>query len=258
VDRKKIGWWIGKKMLLQFRKNVHSQNGEDGVLEEIFKRIDPSLSNRDKWCVEFGAWDGKHLSNTFNLVKQGWNAVYIEGDKDKYLDLLETVKKFPNIEPINAMVGFKESDDNNLNKLLSDSTIPDNFDLLSIDIDSYDLAVWQCFVGKPKVVVIEINSSIKPGILQWHDGISQQGNSFSSTICVAKNKGYSLVCHTGNLIFVRDDLLELIELEDKMLLYPETLFLNDWVSGLNSMSLSNLIARKLPSSLKRLIKRVIK
>ena len=182
--------------MIEYRKNVYSQNGEDGVLEEIFKRINVASSNNEKWCVEFGAWDGKHLSNTFHLVEQGWNAVYIEGNKEKYQDLLETVKQYPKIYPINAMVGFEESDSNNLNNLLSGTIIPQDFDLLSIDIDSFDLAVWQCFVGKPKVVIIEINSSIEPGILQWHDGIFCQGNSFSSTINVAEDKGYMLVCHT--------------------------------------------------------------
>ena len=196
-----------KIKLIEYRKNIHSQNGEDGVLEEIFKRINVASSNNEKWCVEFGAWDGKHLSNSFHLVEQGWNAVYIEGDKEKYQDLLETVKQYPKIKPINSMVGFEESDSNNLNNLLIGTKIPEDFDLLSIDIDSFDLAVWQCFVGKPKVVIIEINSSIEPGILQWHDGIFCQGNSFSSTIKVAEDKGYMLVCHTGNLIFLREDLV---------------------------------------------------
>ena len=243
--------------LLKFRSNVHSQNGEDGVLEEIFKRLNTSKTAGEKWCVEFGAWDGKYLSNTFRLVEQGWRAVYIEGDKEKYNDLLQTAKLFPNIEPINEMVGFEEDDENNLDKLLSATSIPDDFDLLSIDIDSFDLAVWQCFKGTPKVVVIEINSSIKPGILQWHNDKLQLGNSFSSTVNVAKDKGYSLVCHTGNLIFVRDDLVQLVGLDNLFLKYPETLFIYNWVNGPESISLSQRIARRLPTSIKKFIKRLI-
>lgn len=239
--------------LLKFRKNVYSENGEDGVLEEILKRLNLFTTDKEKWCVEFGAWDGKHVSNTFRLVEQGWRAIYIEGDKKKYNDLLETVKSFPNIEPINAMVGFDANDDNNLNQLLSASSIPQDFDLLSIDIDSYDLAVWQCFKGVPKVVVIEINSTIRPGILQWHDGKSQQGNSFSSTVNIAKDKGYSLVCHTGNLIFVRDDLVELIGLDDHHLKYPDSLFIYNWLGGTQILSLSLSIAKSLPIIIKKII-----
>jgi len=72
--------------LLNYRKNIHSQNGEDGILEYIFDKLKASLPE-EKWCVEFGAWDGKHLSNTFKLVENGWNGVYIEGDDIKFSDL---------------------------------------------------------------------------------------------------------------------------------------------------------------------------
>lgn len=46
--------------LLEHKKNVHSQSGEDGVIGAILDL----LPERDRWCVEFGAWDGKLLSNT--------------------------------------------------------------------------------------------------------------------------------------------------------------------------------------------------
>jgi len=55
----------------EFRKNVYSQCGEDGVLLEIFNRI--KIFN--KFYIEFGAWDGLILSNTANLrlnKKMGW------------------------------------------------------------------------------------------------------------------------------------------------------------------------------------------
>jgi len=66
----------------RYAKDVHSQNGEDGIIEEILKR----LNINNGWVCEFGAWDGIHLSNTFNLVKKGFNAVFIEGDFKKYKD----------------------------------------------------------------------------------------------------------------------------------------------------------------------------
>lgn len=43
--------------LLKFAKNVASQVGQDGIFEKMFEII--GINNR--WCVEFGAWDGKHL-----------------------------------------------------------------------------------------------------------------------------------------------------------------------------------------------------
>ena len=49
----------------EFKKDNHSQNGEDGIIEELLNR----LQIKSGWVCEFGAWDGIHLSNTFNLVK---------------------------------------------------------------------------------------------------------------------------------------------------------------------------------------------
>ena len=71
--------------------------------------------------------------------------------------------------------------------------------------------------------MIEINSSIKPGIIQKHDN-KKQGNSFSATLNVGKKKGYTLVCHTGNCIFLRDDLVNRINFDKKLLENPEILF----------------------------------
>ena len=161
--------------LINFRKNIFSQNGEDGIIEEIIKR----LELKDLEVCEFGAWDGKHLSNTFNLVKNfNARAVYIEGDKKKYQDLIKTAKQFPNILPINAFVSHK-NDKNSLDNLLSRTFLKKDFDLLSIDIDGHDLeVVFHLQNYSPKIIIIEINSSMLPGIRHMHS-IKIKGNSFS-------------------------------------------------------------------------------
>jgi hypothetical protein len=209
-----------------FRRNVHSQSGEDGVIEEILRRLEGKVDIA-RWCVEFGAWDGKHLSNTFKLVQEGWNAVYIEGDSRKFVDLQQTCKEYAAIVPVNAMVSPVKGETNSLDFLLSETPLPAEYDLLSIDIDSYDLAVWEAYEGKPKIVVIEVNSTALPGLLWWHSDLTD-GNTFSSTLNVGRNKGYNLVCHTGNMIFVRDDLVEHLNIEEKFLACPELLFDYSW------------------------------
>ena len=65
---------LDRGRLINYRANRHSQNGEDGVLNEIFTRL--GLMRKPGRAVEFGAWDGMHLSNTFDLVERfGWSAV---------------------------------------------------------------------------------------------------------------------------------------------------------------------------------------
>ncbi len=100
-----VSRWRESKSLLDFRANTYSQNGEDGVIKEILRRI--GLDNDgNRWCVEFGAWDGKHLSNTFLLVESHkWNAIYIEGDAEKFRALQETARVISKISPVPSMVG---------------------------------------------------------------------------------------------------------------------------------------------------------
>ena len=193
-----------------YAKNIHSQNGEDGIIEELFNRL--SISNG--WVCEFGAWDGIHLSNTYNLVKQNFNAVYIEGDKEKYTDLLKTVENHKNIIPINVFVDHKDSE-NSLDNILKKTDIPIDFDILSIDIDSYDYQVWKSLkVYKPKIVIIEINSSVKVNNDEHiHEPNKYQGTGFKPTYDLGLEKGYKFILHTGNMFFIREDLFNKLNIE---------------------------------------------
>lgn len=124
------------KMLSNYAKQIYSQNGEDGIIEEIFNRIGIVKG----WFVEFGAWDGNYLSNTRLLREKGWSGVYIESDKEHYRNLLKNTEGFTNIFPFNSSVNCSE---NNLDNILIKTPIPQDFDLLSIDIDGNDYWIWK-------------------------------------------------------------------------------------------------------------------
>lgn len=214
----------------RFKYNKYSQRGDDGVIEELVKRLELT-EPENSWCVEFGAWDGKFLSNTFLLIEKGWNAVHIEGDSNKFEELKKTQHSYPKIIAVNKFVSFDRNDENSLDSILATTPIPKNFDLLSIDIDSYDLDVWEGLKNyDPKIVVIEINNWIPPGVL-WRHSKKTSGNSFSSTLNVALDKGYTLVCHTGNMIFVKSSLINKIGIEERYIKYPELLFNTDSLAG---------------------------
>jgi len=188
----------------QYAKNIYSQNGEDGIIAEILRR----LNIQTGWACEFGAWDGMHCSNTFNLVKQGWKAVFIEGDNSRYIDLMKTCSLYPKIRPIHAFVDHVPGSSGSLDSILKTTDIPTDFDILSIDIDTFDYQVWDSLtLYNPKIVIIEINSDINPNVPNHiHTPGVFGGTSFLPMLQLGKKKGYTFVLHTGNMIFVRNDL----------------------------------------------------
>ncbi len=198
--------------LNQYAKTVTSQSGEDGIIEKILEVI----KDNDKWCVEFGSWDGKKLSNTYSLiVDKDYSAVLIEGDKKRFKDLLKTFESNPKVTSINALVGFNVSD--NLDTILKNTRIPKNFDLLSIDVDGNDYHIWDAVKEyKPKIVIIEFNGTIPPQVefVQPRDMSITQGSSILSITRLAKSKGYELVAATSNAIYVDAEYFNLFGIED--------------------------------------------
>ena len=66
--------------LQEFRKDVMTQRGEDGIIEKIFEIV--GATNR--YCVEFGAWDGKLYSSTWNMLNNhDWHGLLIEANEAK-------------------------------------------------------------------------------------------------------------------------------------------------------------------------------
>ena len=193
--------------LLRHAQNLFSQSGEDGILEKIFETIPAA----NRWCVEFGAWDGKTFSNTHQLMKsRGWHGVFVEAAADRFQDLVKTYGDNPNAHCVNCFVTFEGG--NSLENLLRRTAIPKDFDLLSIDIDGNDYHVWESLGHyEPRVVVIEFNPTIPSEVefVQPRDMRVQQGNSPLALVNLGKRKGYELICMTGlNAIFVKTALFE--------------------------------------------------
>ena len=123
---------------LKFKNNIYSQNGEDGIIHYIFDKLNIKNGN----FIEFGAWDGKHLSNTYNLFLQNWDGIYIESDITKYNDLLNTFENNERIKCINSMVGYEEN--NSLDNIIDNIDYTNkNFDIISIDVDGLDYYIFK-------------------------------------------------------------------------------------------------------------------
>ena len=196
-----------------FAANVNSQTGEDGIIEKVLE----SISDNNRWCVEFGAWDGRYLSNTYNLIaNRGYSAVLVEGDRKKFRQLQKNFRANEKVIPIHAFVGFEEYD--GLDSLLRVTDIPVDFDVLSIDIDGNDYHVWAAVKQyRPKVVVIEYNPTIPNPVefVQARDMRVSHGSSILSLDKLAKQKGYELVAATRlNAVFVDAKYFALFGIQD--------------------------------------------
>lgn len=201
-----------KSALSDHSSNVHSQFGEDGIIREVLRLL-PSC---DQWCVEFGAWDGRYLSNTCRLIEEDhYSAVLIEGDPKKYSELEANFATNPGVIPFCRYVGFEND---RLDDILSETAVPRDFDFLSIDIDGCDYHLWDSLKKyEPKVVCIEFNPTIPNGLefVQARDFSVAQGASLDSLVALGRTKGYELVSTTrNNGIFVRSEFYPLFGIPD--------------------------------------------
>ncbi|TSC96852.1 MAG: iron ion binding protein [Parcubacteria group bacterium Athens0714_26] len=199
--------------LLDYQRNITSQFGEDGIIEKIFEVI--GVDN--KWCVEFGALNGRHHSNTWNLINnKGWSAALIEADPFYFEKLKAFYENNKNVTCLNEFINFEG--ESSLDNVLSCIVIPKTFDLLSIDIDGNDYHVWDSLkLFSPKVVIIEFNPSIPLDIAfaQPRDMKIQQGSSLLSIVELGKVKEYELVAVTeANAIFVKKEFFKRFGIAD--------------------------------------------
>ena len=211
----------------RYRRNVYSQNGEDGVIAEIVHRIGLAPS----WTCDVGAWDGRYGSNCYALVKKGWPCVMIEADGGKFEYLQQLAQRSAGlIRPLRAHVDHTGGAQS-LDALIERATLPGKIELLSIDIDSYDYHVWQGLSHRPAIVVIEITSSTPPGEHYIYGSTrgSNRLTTFSAMLDLGRRKRYTLACHTGNMIFVRDEDAPMLGLSAAELTNPESMFVSDWV-----------------------------
>lgn len=178
-------------------RSVHSQWGEDGLIEAVFARI----GETNRWCFEVGASDGESLSNTWCLRERGWDAVLVEQNSNLY----EKLRTFEN-ERVRTCCA--EIDAHTLEDILAFNGAPADIDFGVIDIDGQDYWVWSGMSRfQPRVVLIEF-SPRDDGAYIPDLGTPGEGGRYQAGIeairDVGKDKGYVEVARTQvNLLFVK-------------------------------------------------------
>jgi len=185
---------------------IHSQNDEDGIIDAIFRDIQPV----SRFFVEFGIgphWQDPNYTNglegnCIKLREEGWRGLLMDGQNhpEQY-----GIKR----EFISAL---------NINMLLRKYNVPDDIDIISIDVDGQDFWIWMACQYRPTLIVIEYNSNFssleekytvpfEPSF-RW-DGTKYYGASLGALVQLGSDKGYKLVYANGvNAFFVRSDMLD--------------------------------------------------
>lgn len=222
--------------LNRFEFDVYSQAGEDGIIEEIFRRI----GTTNKFFVEIGVGNGD-ISNTAYLLTQGWSGLWLEMSKTNFKHIMNMYKC---VIGHGLVAKHAEATAENVERLFGEGDVPVEFDLLSIDVDGNDYWVWKAIENyKPRVVVIEYNALYPPGV-RWvmryapgrvHDGSAYFGASLKSLEELGREKGYRLVaCNFAgvNAFFVREEAKGFFEFYDTRYFYePQRKWLIDEVRG---------------------------
>lgn len=201
------------KKLNRYEQKVYSQTGEDGILEEIFRRI----GTTNKVFVEFGVGDGLENNTTYLMLKS-WRGFWIEGNAGAIDGIRRTFAEQIRSGVLAVQQAFITAE--NIETLFRSAGVPEELDLLSVDIDGNDYWVWKAITTyRPRVVVIEYNATFPPPTRwiksyqpdYWWDGTTNFSASLTSLEELGYQKGYRLVGCTFNGVnafFVREECLE--------------------------------------------------
>ena len=196
--------------LLDFRRDVTSQSGEDGIIARIFELTGAT----NKVCIEFGAAEGKALSNTWSLINEhGWRGILIEGHPGRFRELQANYASCPRATLISRYIDLAGS---SLDVILRESDCPGEPDFLSIDVDGNDWHIWHSLRAfHPRLVLIEFNPTIPNEVSFVPDVGTHQGCSLRALVDLGREKGYELAATTdGNAFFVRASLLPALGIAD--------------------------------------------
>lgn len=184
---------------------IHSQNDEDGIIEAIFTDIPP----QSKHFVEFGIgpnWLDSEYSkglegNCVLLRQRGWAGLFMDGGTHPSEYGVQN-------EFITAL---------NINSLLRKHGVPENVDIISIDVDGQDFWIWMACYFRPALYIVEYNPNFRQiwqsQTVEWDqrgrwDQSKYYGASLGALVKLGYDKGYKLVYANGcNGFFVRSDLL---------------------------------------------------
>jgi len=211
-----------KTGLRQFASNVTSQHGEDGILEALFERI----GTTNQRLLDVGAWDGRHLSNTFCLLEKGWSGILIEGDDTKFPQLQA---RHATQTCLHAMVSVQKDHPCCITNLLKGHDTA--FDFVCIDIDGGDYWILSELLElcpPPRVVCIEANPTMPHDLVYIppRNDTARHGCSMAALVELMQDSHVLVETTVYNGIFVRrnlyDNIRDFVPCTDLHILHDQT------------------------------------
>lgn len=167
-DRQRINIALSKGAAMMQARNIDlkqpstwefsgfSQNGEDGILDVLRKK----LLNSNRYFIEIGAADGIENNTGWLLVAEKYNGLLIEGSAQLVERAMRTVVGYSIGAECYNMFVTKESI-----RDVKAMAIHQDPDVFSLDIDGNDFYIAQAILEggfRPKIFVVEYNSVYGP------------------------------------------------------------------------------------------------
>jgi hypothetical protein len=194
---------------------VHSQFGEDGIIQYLIGRVP---IEHDVF-VEFGVEDYRESNTRFLLCNDNWRGLILDGGT-RHIDFVQS-NPIGWRHDIDARSLFVTRD--NINGALSEAGVAGDIGLLSIDIDGNDYWVLDAIDAvSPRILIAEYNSTFGPDAAvsvpydprferaKAHRSNLYWGASLAALCLAAERKRLAFVGSNSagnNAFFVRRDVL---------------------------------------------------
>lgn len=196
-----------------------SEFEEDGQLLYLLTLA----GSKSRTVVEISSQDGRVCMATNLLVHHRWRGFLFDGDPvfvregQRFFAAHPATRSAP---PVMRAEWFTRE---NVNQVLASAGVPDEVDVLSLDIDGNDLYLWSAMKVRPRILICEFNNAVPSELaltipyksdFSFTDLPADQAMfrsaSLAAFVAVGRRKGYRLVGMNAlgfNAIFLRDDVL---------------------------------------------------
>jgi hypothetical protein len=190
-----------------FEKKIFSQNGEDGITMKLVELIYDcnDCNNNNKFYVEFGVENGMECNTRILREKYNWKGLQMDGGHQN--NSINLKKEFV----------MKE----NVLELFKKYNVPQNINVLSVDIDFNDFYCLKEILANYKcdIVICEYNATHLANedkiVIYDKNGCWDSSNYFGVSLCsidkLAKKHNYSLIyCNANgvNCFLIHNDLIK--------------------------------------------------